>query len=618
MRSRVEAAEALLDKVFPVLDHGHVILTDYMGSDDDIANAARVSNAGQVEKKSSNKGLIRYLLRHHHTSPFEMVEFKFICRMPIFVARQWIRHRTACLAGDAPISFDLPGGKTKSSLPRHYSLTVKQIYDRWQETRNVSRPKRQENPLYKRERVQGMRLRCLNTNTMEICHTQIEDIVLSGTKKVLKVVFDDGSVLRATEDHKCFTSLGWLQLKTAIRRKAKFVGVGKCRVQKKVAQSFSPAELSREQWETIPGFPYNYEVSSLGRVRNWHNTRGVMLDTPIIKSQTLVGGYPSVSLSQKGKSRLHRVHKLVLFAFVGGRPRGAQARHGDDCPENCRLSNLSWGSAQDNSDDRMSHGCDQSLSARWVSVDSWKEDGVEDVFDIEVKGPWHNFVAGGVVVHNSVNEASGRYSVLPNEFYVPSKDQICAQSKGNNQGRSLNSLSEETANTIIRLLKIDAEEAFRRYHMFLGDNPNLYFANDAIQREIVESGGLARELARINLPLSTYTEWVWKIDLHNLLRFLSLRMDEHAQWEIQQYAGVLFNIVSAVCPIATEAFQDYMLNAITFSKHELQALAKVFHFGADIGNLSSLKEEVAATVPKFSSREVDEFLAKIAQIQKYL
>src|SRR5262249_20816221 len=104
-------AEEMLGLYFPVLDHGFVALVDYMGTDECIERAARVSYGYGTRQTSQTRGLIRYLRRHLHITPSEMVEFKFHCCMPMFVARQWIRHRSACLAGDARLWFDLPGAK---------------------------------------------------------------------------------------------------------------------------------------------------------------------------------------------------------------------------------------------------------------------------------------------------------------------------------------------------------------------------------------------------------------------------------------------------------------------------------------------------------------------------
>jgi thymidylate synthase ThyX len=126
-RPTVPAAEEVLGLYCPVLDHGFVALIDYMGTDDSIERAARVSYGYGTRKQSQTRGLIRYLRRHLHTTPSEMVEFKFHCAMPIFVARQWIRHRTACLAEGTEIYFDLPGGIRKKPVLQTRPATCHEV-----------------------------------------------------------------------------------------------------------------------------------------------------------------------------------------------------------------------------------------------------------------------------------------------------------------------------------------------------------------------------------------------------------------------------------------------------------------------------------------------------------
>jgi len=302
-RHIVQAAEEMLDKRYPVLDHGFVILVDYMGSDAAIAEAARQSLAGENTRKvSDDRALIRYLVSHYHTSPMEMVEFKFHCAMPIFVARQWIRHRTA-----------------------------------------------------------------------------------------------------------------------------------------------------------------------------------------------------------------------------------------------------------------------------------------------------------------NVNEQSGRYGEMPELTYVPEAEQIAYQSPVNKQGRSTIA-SEVVAVNLQNKLRENARDTFRRYHDFLGrsrpDEQGSF--PDGSYAKVQENGGISREVARINLPLSTYTQWYWKLDLHNLLHFLFLRLDEHAQWEIRQYAKVMAEMVKAVCPMAWEAFVDYRQKAIRVSLPELEALAVLvsqFHAGKS----SSLEGHET----RLNKRELEEFRTKL-------
>lgn len=166
-------------------------------------------------------------------------------------------------------------------------------------------------------------------------------------------------------------------------------------------------------------------------------------------------------------------------------------------------------------------------------------------FKFHVKLPI--FVARQWIRHRTanVNEYSGRYSEMPDEFYLPQPDQIRSQSSTNKQGRSSETIPQ--ANEIISRMQKTQQILHDEYSDFL-------------------DMGLARELARINLPLSNYTEWYWKIDLHNLFHFLRLRLDSHAQYEIRVYADAIAKIIKQIVPIAYQAFEDYTLNAVRFSK----------------------------------------------------
>jgi len=123
-------AEEILGMYFPVLDHGFVALVDYMGTDECIERAARVSYGYGTRKASLTRGLLRYLRRHLHTTPSEMLELKFHCCMPMFIARQWIRHRAACLAGDARLAFDLPGAQKRGGRQYH-SVSIADFHRMW-------------------------------------------------------------------------------------------------------------------------------------------------------------------------------------------------------------------------------------------------------------------------------------------------------------------------------------------------------------------------------------------------------------------------------------------------------------------------------------------------------
>jgi len=166
------------------------------------------------------------------------------------------------------------------------------------------------------------------------------------------------------------------------------------------------------------------------------------------------------------------------------------------------------------------------------------------------------FVARQWVRHRTarLNEISGRYSVMKDEFYVPDIDQMRGQSKDNKQARS-----EELVEGSKEMVDQMVDDQTTVYSHYLG---------------MIDSG-LAREVARCNLPLSLYTEWYWQIDLHNLFHFLALRMDAHAQYEIRVYAEAMALCAKAVAPLAYEAFEEHKLGAVRFSRAECAALVRL-------------------------------------------
>lgn len=175
------------------------------------------------------------------------------------------------------------------------------------------------------------------------------------------------------------------------------------------------------------------------------------------------------------------------------------------------------------------------------------------IFEFHAKMPI--FVARQWIRHRTarLNEISGRYSVIKDEFYVPDSSSINFQNKDNKQGRAVDDVPDSLKDKVISILSKDQEAVYKNYEEMIDDD-------------------IARELARINLPLSTYTEWYWQMDLKNMFHFLKLRMDHHAQWEIQEYGRAMAKIVKAVCPLAYESFEKHMVNGARFSEHELNAI----------------------------------------------
>jgi thymidylate synthase (FAD) len=206
------------------------------------------------------------------------------------------------------------------------------------------------------------------------------------------------------------------------------------------------------------------------------------------------------------------------------------------------------------------------------------------------------FIARQWIRHRTanVNEYSGRYSLMPLVFYTPAPEDFALQSRQNNQGRA----SEAADEALYR-------ESVARW--------------EALRRDAAETYGwlvaedVARELARIELPLSTYTQWYWKIDLHNLLHFLTLRADPHAQYEIRAYAEVMAGMVKRVVPLSYEAWLDYDLGGAQLSRGELAALAALI--AADDGGIRARSDvtldAAALAAHDLSPREVRELIAKL-------
>ena len=206
------------------------------------------------------------------------------------------------------------------------------------------------------------------------------------------------------------------------------------------------------------------------------------------------------------------------------------------------------------------------------------------------------FVARQWIRHRtaSVNEYSARYSVLDDEFYLPAPEHLASQSTANRQGRA-EVLDGPAAAAALDALGTNAAEAYARYALLLNEGA------DGQPRD-PERAGLARELARMVLPLSTYTQWYWKIDLHNLLHFVALRADPHAQYEIRAYAEVLLGVLRRWVPLTCEAFVDYRLEGVELSAKALAVVRRMLR-----------GETVAQEDSGLSAREWRELQALLAQ-----
>ena len=201
------------------------------------------------------------------------------------------------------------------------------------------------------------------------------------------------------------------------------------------------------------------------------------------------------------------------------------------------------------------------------------------------------FVARQWIRHRTanVNEYSARYSILDREFYIPEPSHVNAQSVVNNQGRG-GVLEGAEAARVLEILKSDSNRAYDNYEAMIAET-----GPDGEPQD-----GLARELARMNLPSNIYTQWYWKVDLHNLFHFLRLRADAHAQYEIRVYADAICNVVADWVPAAYRAFEDYRLGGATMSNTALECIRRMVK-----------GEEVTQETSGMSKGEWREFMAVV-------
>lgn len=623
-RPTVPAAEEILGGYFPVLDHGFVSLVDYMGSDEDVERAARVSYGYGTRKVSQTRGLVRYLRRHHHTTPSEMVEFKFHCAMPMFVARQWIRHRTACLAEGTEVYFDLPGG-VKRRGNQLYKLPIEEVWRRFQPTENRTRPDKQRNPHFRRDRVRQMKLRQVNEDTLELQHTRVVDVYRNGVKPVFRIILADGKAIEATRDHRFLFAGGWETLGGATGVRATggravwsdgdhylFVNGAPELVP---AMYQDPVWLQREyrghrrpigelaeacgvSYPTIRKWLTRYRLTERGGMSTEREAIG-RWTTQVAGKVHAANGW-TCQLCQQRASELHCHHVVPVWADLDrARDIGNLTTLCGDCHRSITGRELEWterlGGPPVKAEWRPSPrvAWNRLDKARLVRIERIEYVGERETYDLEVEGPYHNFIANGIVTHNSVNELSARYSLMPLLFYTPAQDQFALQSRSNNQGREGGAPPE-----VYR----EAVERWERLRKDAGGTYGWLLEQD-----------VARELARIDLPVSTYTQWYWKIDLHNLLHFLSLRVDPRAQWEIQQFAGVIAGMVKRVAPLSYEAWVDYDLESRPLTRAERDVLSRLLEADTE-GVRARGGAAVDADALKdagLSKREVEELAEKL-------
>src|SRR5438128_8637656 len=623
-----------------VLDHGFVRLDGAMATDLSVVSAARVSFARRKdEMDAADEGLIRFLMRDRHGTPFEHNSFRFHIRAPIFVAREWFRHRVGCLTGDTVVTFvDI-----NSHANRALSKTIDELWRMWtvgeknghalapevaaevdrraesgERIRAMSRslgigPRAVRSQLGGRNgyrnsrwRVRKMRLRVLDESTGEFVTSHIADIFEKGVQPVYRLTLADGKQVTLTTNHRVLTDEGWKRMGQAIglrgegekvrmtrscalmvngvpvhqdrawlrSRRVAGRSVGEIAaeagcsyhtVRKWLARhelSFTPEERyrSRRPWNagkqgySIRLVHTREHLDAIRRARSGERSNlwrgGLSSERQNIGRWTTEHaavvheqyGFTCVRCGETG-GRLHAHHIVpVWLDETKARDVGNLISVCDGCHRSIhrtRETELSFarhfteriGFAQDVVSSRTRGW---KLTAHAVAVVAIDYIGLRQTYDLSIAGPWPNFVANGVVVHNSFNEFSMRYARATDDFYVPEADDVRSQ-VGKPGAYSFEPVSDELAEQTREELQAVYDTAYETYE------------------RLVEAG-VARELARSVMPVGSYTEFFWTVNARALMNFVSLRAADTAQREIRYYADAVEQFFAQNMPVTHAAF----------------------------------------------------------------
>ncbi|HUI38848.1 MAG TPA: FAD-dependent thymidylate synthase [Thermoplasmata archaeon] len=492
-----------------------------------------------------------------------------------------IRHRTACLAAGTPLAVETGGRR-----PGRRDLSIEELWSTFHPAPRRGRAAASR-PGAPRRRPSEVRLRHLDEGRFRIDHARVVDVFRNGVRPVFRTVLSDGRAIDSTADHRFRFSDGWKTLREAT--------------------GLSESD-GRAVWTSADRYLYvngdEETRPSLYRDPEWLRTqlraRGIPLEDVAevcaIRPETVrrwaarfaiaagpghVPAAPRETIAAWVERRAHAVHERDRWACRACGRRGpplrvhhleplwvdpGRARDPSNVATLCSdchraaLERELAGSVDPSPPGSTARAVGREAGTpsrrltvpRLVRIERFEYLGPQMTYDLEMEGPHHNFVAGGIVTHNSVNEYSARYSIIPDEFDLPPAEDVRRQSTRNRQGRG-DALPAEVTGEFRSDLERICHEAYRSYTKAL-------------------EAGVARETARLVLPLAYYTEWYWKINLHNLLHFLSLRLDPHSQEEIRRYAAEMAKIARTVAPTAYEAFEEFTLEGLSLGRRERTAV----------------------------------------------
>lgn len=469
----------------PVLDHGFLALDAALASDLAVVNGARVSfNQAADEMTERDEGLIRFLMRERHGSPFEHGYFRFLVKAPIFVVREHHRHRAGhCLPASTQVWMETLGPRSGRLVRKR---PIAEIFRNWHRGVPDSLGRTRLLPA-----CRNLSTRVLNEETHLFELGRMRDVFESGTKEIYELRAAEHT-LRCSADHRVLTAEGWAR--SADLRTGDYIAVVGVRT-------------TNDGHQVPPSLRRGIGV--------WTSMQRRTRIKPVDRCHMCGRQFPF------GELLLDHVIPVV-----------ADLKRALD-PDNLAPACHRCHRVKTNAEQKLARREYKTSGSKFVPlVRQPMRIAEEPTYDIEMEGPHHNFVADGVVVHNSYNEWSGRYSKMEAEFYVP---EFVRTQVGKPGAYSFEPVDDATREAAQREIEENATRAFQAYERMLEQ-------------------GVAKEVARAVLPLSTYTKYYWSCNPRSLMHFCGLRNHENAQYEIRQYAAAAESFLEKLMPVTHAAF----------------------------------------------------------------
>lgn len=561
-----------------ILDQGYVALVEKWGSDESIIEAARMSTGkgflgwGTKEVPGDEK-LLAYLYNAKHDTPFEMGGVVIEVKAPIFVFREWHRHRTQCLSGASVVQCVMPRGTV-------YNKSLEDIYrlKHGDESRkgfatfsngtskkgtHVTRTSRIERTGGASKSCQSRTIRSFEENGNLVVPNEMTDVIQSGMKETFQVKIDRGHATVASKDHLFLTREGWKRT---------------------------------EELEIGDELAYAGKIAVMDRPYPPALRQGIGVWTSMMRGRLIK---PIDSCYLCGKDFSFDVLQLDHIVPVAENLELAlvQSNLAPACVE-CHREKT-------NREQHLGRQKEMTkLGRRWSRLSSIPELVNEEMtYDLVVDGPHHNFSCNGMIVHNSYNEMSARYIPLPDENYVPSLERVMigANTATTNKQAQSNGkvLTEENANQWLEKLAKLYEQA----------------------QSVYESGislGVPKELARLPVPVARYSRMRASANLRNWLGFLRLRQAPAAQWEIREYADAVGELIAECFPKTWELYSNK--NPLIEEPESMKLTAKDIEvavwFAKNKHNASIWKESVPTAFHELipNKREREECVAKLTRL----